>query len=97
MVREAIENPEKVRGFIERRLDRRLELDGDQRKKLHDILVDAHQQLKDLRLEFRPRFALIISEADTNITAILTPEQRERFEEFKAENPMIWQPGVRKE
>jgi hypothetical protein len=97
VIREALEHPERVPAFIERRLDRRLGLDADQRAQMHDILAGTHQELKDLRQEFRPRFATIISEADGKISAILTPEQLERFEKLKAENPAIWQAGERKE
>lgn len=97
IVQEAIKNPDAVRVFLEHRLDRRLKLDAGQQAQLHDILMNAHQEIKDLRQEYRPRFNLIVTEADGKIDAILTPEQQERFEKFKAENPMIWQPGVKKE
>jgi hypothetical protein len=85
-VGEAIAHPETIPNRIERNLALRLRLDGDQRAKLHEIMSDTHGQLKDLRREFRPRMILVLSNANGEITALLTPEQLARFEKWKAEN-----------
>jgi hypothetical protein len=42
--------------------------------------------LKDLRQEYRPRVILVLSNANNQITALLTPEQLARFEKWKKEN-----------
>jgi Spy/CpxP family protein refolding chaperone len=86
VVQQAVLHPEKVQTMIERKLARRLRLDSRQEVKLHEILSDAHGQLKDLRQEYRPQFAEIVSNANEQITAILTPEQQARFEKLKQEN-----------
>ncbi len=85
-VSEAITHPEIIQSRLERNLAFRLRLDGDQRVKLRDIMSDTHNQLKDLRREFRPRVVLVLSNANEQITALLTPEQQARFEKWKKEN-----------
>ena len=88
VVQQAVLHPEKVQAVIERRLTRQLRLDNSQQVKLHDVLSDAHGQLKDLRREYGPQFSLIISNANGQITALLTPEQQARYEALKQKNPL---------
>jgi hypothetical protein len=90
-VREAVANPERVQLIIERRLAWRLRLDNDQRAKLHDILSDTHGQLADLRRQYRPQVVSILGHADSQITALLTPAQQDRYEKFKQENRPLLQ------
>ena len=91
-VREAVANPDRMRELIERRMAARLKLDAAQRAKVHGILVGSHQQLRELRGEFAPRFAEILTNAGTQISATLTDDQRVRFEKFREENRELWQP-----
>ena len=44
---------------------------------MRDTLADAHGQLKQLRGEFQPRFLAIVSNAESQLSASLTPDQRE--------------------
>jgi hypothetical protein len=46
----------------------------------------THEQMKDLRQEYRPWVILVLSNANKQITALLTPEQLARFEKWKKEN-----------
>lgn len=86
----AITHPERVQFAIERSLTRRLRLDADQQTKLHTILTDTRSQMKTLREEFRPRVQAIYSETDTNIEAILTPDQQAKYEKIKeADHPLL--------
>ena len=71
---------------MERNLDRRLRLDNEQQVKLHDILTGARGQLRDLRKEFQPQAALVLSNTDNQITTMLTPAQQARYEKFKERN-----------
>ncbi|HLP77832.1 MAG TPA: hypothetical protein VK327_13045, partial [Candidatus Paceibacterota bacterium] len=48
-VRNAIANPDVVRNRIERDINRKLRLDARQRKEVHQILVESHRQIRDLR------------------------------------------------
>jgi len=96
MVREAILHPDRVQTVMERTLTRRLRLDDEQQVKLHQILLDAHGQLQALRQQYRPQLAEVFSNANEQITLLLTPEQQARFEKLKSENrPLlqVMQPG----
>ena len=83
---EIISHPEAVQLRVERNLALRLRLDDGQRAKLHEIMSDTHGQLKGLRQEYRPKVILALSNANDQITALLTPEQLKRFEKWKGEN-----------
>jgi hypothetical protein len=86
VVGEVISHPETVQPRLERTLAFRLGLDGDQRAKVHAILSDTHEQLQVLRKEYRPKVILVLSNANDQISALLTPEQRARFEQWKDKN-----------
>jgi hypothetical protein len=91
VVGEAILHPEKMQSAMERSLTRRLRLDNGQQVKLHQILTDAHGQLKALRAEYQPQFFEVVSNAGGQIGAMLTPDQRVKFEKMKAENRPLMQ------
>ncbi len=92
VVRQAVNDPDFVRDKIERRLTAKLGLDREQRTKVHEVLISTQHDLKSLRQEFQPRFFSLMSQAQTEISACLTPEQRQKFEEFQNENRHLWQP-----
>lgn len=89
-VRRAIEHPELVQLQIERELTWKLRLTPDQRREVAEILATTHGQLKQLRSEVQPQFAEIVHTAATNINALLTPEQQERFDKFRAAHRQIF-------
>jgi len=91
-VRTVISQPEKLRDRIERNLTRRLKLDDEQRLQVHAALIRGHERLQTLRQEFQPRFTEILEDTKGEISAVLTPEQCERFEKFRQENRHLWQP-----
>jgi Spy/CpxP family protein refolding chaperone len=88
---EVIAHPDAVQPRLERNLAFRLRLDGGQRAQLHEIMSDTHQRLKTLRREYRPQVLLVLSNANTRITALLTPEQLARFERWKKENHPLFE------
>lgn len=89
-VRMAIVHPERVQNLIERSLTRRLQLNTDQQIKLHDILTDTRGRMKTVREQFRPQIQAIYQETDTNIEAILTPDQQAKYEKIKeADHPLL--------
>lgn len=92
-VRSAIQRPQMVQTLIERRLNRQLRLDANQQEQVHQILTDAREQLKGLRQEYRPQVVLIVSNADVEISALLTPAQQRRFEKVKRENRAFLHPA----
>ena len=91
LMREAILHPERVQAVIERDLDRQLRLDNEQQVQLHQILLDAHGQLRDLRLQYRPQLVGIMSNANHQITVILTLDQRQKFEDLKKKEHPLFQ------
>lgn len=91
-VQHAITQPDLVREKIERDLTRRLQLDAAQQVKVREILNASHSRIRELRREFQPQFAGVMREASTEISALLTPEQRERFARFRAEHAELLQP-----
>jgi len=92
-LRSALQRPQMVQTLIERRLQQRLRLDANQQAQVHQILTDARGQLKNLRQEYRPQIVLIVSNADVEISTLLTPAQRQRFEKMKQENRAFIQPA----
>jgi len=91
MVAAAVQNPERVKVLIEKRLTRRLGLDAGQQTKVEQILNHTQSELRSLRQDFGPRFQAIMLNTQTEISAILTPEQQARFDRFRAENRHLWQ------
>ena len=85
-------HPERMRGLVEKRLNARLRLDPEQHRKVSQILTNTEGELKALRREFAPRFIAILTNTESEISATLTPEQRERFKKFREENRSLWQP-----
>lgn len=90
-VQRAITQPDLMREKIERDLGRKLQLDAAQRESVQKILAGTQARIKALRREVQPQFAGVIQDAANEISAVLTPEQRERFEKFRAENAQILQ------
>ena len=91
-MRSAILRPQMVETFIERRLKWQLQLNADQQAQVHQILADARGQLRELRQEYRPQVVEVVSNADAEISALLTPAQRERFEKMKQRNRAFLRP-----
>ena len=85
-VQQAVLHPERVQAVLERNLAHRLRLDGGQQVKLHEILSEAHGQLKDLRREYQPQVIVVVSHTEQQIDAILTPGQQARFKKLEEEN-----------
>jgi uncharacterized membrane-anchored protein YhcB (DUF1043 family) len=95
-IHQALNRPEQARDMMEQRMVRRMQLDAEQRRKVHQILVRRQAELRGLRQEYGPRFFQIVSNADWEISAALTPEQRERFEEFREQNRRLLPPFGRR-
>ncbi|HEU6447125.1 MAG TPA: hypothetical protein VFV23_01650 [Verrucomicrobiae bacterium] len=86
MVEQAILQPGKVQSLAEARLTRKLNLNPQQREKLHGIFQDMHGELKGLRHEYEPQAIKILSRANDQINAMLTPEQQALYEQWKRED-----------
>lgn len=62
------------------KLDKRLGLNPDQHAQVEAIIRGAHAQMDSVRKETLPRIDSIMDSARDRIRAVLTPEQREKFE-----------------
>jgi Spy/CpxP family protein refolding chaperone len=91
-VQQAVNNPDHVRELIERRLTRRLDLDAGQREKIHTILTESQSELRALRGEFRPQFMAIVTNTEERVNAVLTEEQRARYDKVRAEARQLLEP-----
>ena len=63
----------------------RLELDEAQAARVRTIIDDARTKLGAVKEEIGPRFRAVQAESRSGIEAVLSPEQRVRFTEFRDE------------
>lgn len=67
------------------RLDRKLGLDAGQKEQVRSIVHETQEGIRTVRSQFRPQMVAIIEKAEMKISAILTPEQREKYEQMIVE------------
>lgn len=72
--------------WLARSLDRRLDLTAEQRKQVDAILADTAREASGLRRQMTPRMLEIFERSRRRISAVLTPDQREKFERFRREH-----------
>ena len=70
------------RMFTER-LEARLNLTPEQRQEIHRILEESHVRAESFRDSMAPQVRALMEETHERITAVLTPEQLEKFEEMR--------------
>lgn len=90
-IAQMVTHPDALRILIERRMAVRLRLNREQRARVDQILTHTQGELKDLRQQFGPQFQTIMSNAQAQISAELTPEQQERFKKFREEHRRLWE------
>ena len=73
--------PMPVGPMFERWLDRSLDLSERQRREVGEILRDSRSEAEELRREMGPKLHAMNRKTIESIAEILTPEQRERFDE----------------
>jgi Spy/CpxP family protein refolding chaperone len=64
------------------RLTQELGLSGDQRQQLDAIITDVEAEYKAIRKTTEPQIDVARQKGRERVRAILTPEQRPKFEEF---------------
>ena len=67
---------------VVRRLDHELKLSEEQRRQVEVIVTDARTEIKELRKQAQPKIDAVFNQAVNRISAILSPEQRVKFEKF---------------
>ncbi|MDP9190760.1 MAG: hypothetical protein M3P06_03555 [Acidobacteriota bacterium] len=65
------------------RLDRRLDLTDAQRAQVEQIIRRRHANINKLWSDMRPRMRSEIEQTNAEISRILTPEQRKKFDRLK--------------
>ena len=79
---------------VVRRLDHELKLSEDQRRQVEVIVNDARTEIRELRKQAQPKIDAVFNQAAGRISAILSPEQKVKFEKFverKRERMKRWQ------
>ncbi len=69
--------------FLGRWMARELELSPEQQRQIEEILSDSGRRAAAMRHELRPRVEALMEETAGRIAAVLTPEQRRRFERLR--------------
>lgn len=67
-------------------MESRLDLSEDQRTQIRDILRKSREASDAIRRELRPRLESELDATRARIAAVLTPEQRTKFEELVRED-----------
>lgn len=86
--------PEALNAMIIRRLDHKLQLDGQQRRQLQDIVENATVQIRDARKEIQPKLISIRADAAAKVRAILKPDQQQKFDKLLERMHQARRPGA---
>ena len=85
--------PEAVRALVLQRLTRQLHLSDEQRQKVSAITEKAMRQLVDARRRVAPEAGQAMEHAESDIRAVLTPGQAEKFDQMAQRRRVFWQAG----
>ena len=75
------------RQFFQARLKKELQLTADQTNRIDKIFAESKERLKIIEGLIAPEKQKELQEVRDNIRAILTPEQREKFEQLLKQPP----------
>jgi Spy/CpxP family protein refolding chaperone len=70
---------------IVKRLSRELSLDSGQQEQIRGIVHETHAAIREMRGQMRPRVEALLDQGQTRISAVLRPEQRDKFTKLMAE------------
>ncbi len=82
--------PRAMTEMIIKRMNRELLLDADQQKAVTKIVQETHEELKQVRQQFRPQMRQILKHSEERIGEILRPDQREAFEKLLVSRRRHW-------
>jgi hypothetical protein len=63
-------------------LSRQLRLTSEQRERIHQIMTDGQERMRELRASLEPQTRKLMLETRDQIHALLTPAQREQFDQL---------------
>jgi len=78
-------DPNAMRELIVQRLNHKLHLDTSQLYQLRAIVKETHDEIRDVRKQFRPQIEEILARSQNKVRAILHPDQLEKYEKIIAE------------
>lgn len=78
-----------------KRLSCELKLNAEQTAKLKEIARDTRIQVREVKKQIKPQVEAIIAVQADKVRAMLTPEQKEKFEKFLAQRKAREQEDVR--
>jgi Spy/CpxP family protein refolding chaperone len=68
-----------------KRLSRQLDLDSGQLEQIRPIVHETHASILKIRQQSRPQVEVLLDESQRRISAILRPDQREKFDKIIAD------------
>lgn len=68
------------------RLSRRLDLDDKQREQARAIVEKTHEEMNNIRKQYRPQMEAVLENSRAEMRRILRPDQAQKFEKFIAEH-----------
>lgn len=90
----AFQEPDVMAEKIIRRMERRLDLTGDQVKQVREIVREQQKAFHALHKEFRPRLDSQIEKTRRELAKVLTPEQAQKWEKTFARIQRFWLPPL---
>jgi hypothetical protein len=78
-------DPNAMRELIVQRLNHKLHLDTNQLYQLRAIVKETHEEIRNVRKQFRPQIEEILVRSQNKVRAILRPDQLEKYEKTVAE------------
>ena len=93
----AFQDPDFLAEKIIRRMERRLDLNSDQVKKVREIILEQQRAFHALHKEFRPRLNSQIEKTRKELAKVLTPEQAQKWEKTFARIQRFWLPPLPEE
>jgi len=78
-------DPNAMRELIVQRLNHKLYLDTNQLYQLRAIVKETHDEMRNVRKQFRPQIEEILARSQNRVRAILRPDQLEKYEKIVAE------------
>ena len=64
------------------RLTRKLDLDNRQQEQVRAIIHENHAAISQIKNQYRPQIQAILEQGQARITALLKPEQQEKFRQI---------------
>ena len=72
--------------LIVKRLTSRLDLDAQQQEKVKAIVHETHSGIEQVRNQCRPQINSLLEQGQSHVSAVLRPDQQERFLKIIAEH-----------